>query len=68
MFDTIVNRGFVFFLGNSFCHYLSGRLSYTQGVFNTWPAGHMWPAEPFAVARRPFGKNNYKHWPRSLIT
>jgi hypothetical protein len=25
-----------------------------QGVFNAWPAGHMWPKEPFAVARRPF--------------
>jgi hypothetical protein len=24
------------------------------GVFNAWPAGHMWPAEPFAVARQPF--------------
>jgi hypothetical protein len=23
------------------------------GVFNAWPAGPMWPAEPFAVARRP---------------
>jgi hypothetical protein len=29
------------------------------GVFNAWPAGHMWPEEPFAVARRPFWKNNY---------
>jgi hypothetical protein len=33
---------------------------FTSGVFNAWPAGHMWPAEPFAVARRLFWKNNYK--------
>jgi hypothetical protein len=30
------------------------RKSCRAGVFNAWPVGHMWPAEPFAVARRPF--------------
>jgi hypothetical protein len=42
--------------------FISPILQYnTPGDFNAWPAGHMWPAELFAVARRPFWKNNYKH-------
>jgi hypothetical protein len=42
----------VFFSGHLI--YMLQQECFRAGVFNVWPA------EPFAVARRPFWKNNYK--------